>query len=308
MRKHRFALATILAIATVLAGRCAFAQAAATGTGQNVPILISPGDLLNIAVYDNPDLSQDVRVETGGFVNLNLLGPSKLGGLTAQQAGDWIAAHYVAKKYLVNPQITVLIKEYSSQGISVTGEVNHPGVYPLLATRSVLDAISLAGGFSTLADTNVTIKHRSGGEERVTVNLKADEASAELDQNAVVYPGDLVIVPRAGLVYVLGEVGRPGGLVMQDSGRMTLLQALAQSGGASYTASMNGAYLLHKTETGYVTTRIKVGDMVQGKLADMQMARNDILYIPPSRVKHFVQNTQDLVNSASGAAIYHAMP
>jgi polysaccharide export outer membrane protein len=308
MRRHGFALASILSLVTMTVGQCAFAQAPSSGTEQNVPILISPGDLLNISVYDNAELSQDVRVETGGFVNLNLLGPSKLAGMTAQQAGEWIAAQYVDKKYLNRPQVTVLIKEYSSQGVSVTGEVNHPGVYPLLAARSALDAISLAGGFTTLADTHVTIKHRSGAEDRVTISLKADEAGASLDENAVVYPGDLVVVPRAGVVYVLGDVGRPGGLVMQDSGRMTLLQALAQSGGANYTAAMNGAYLLHKTDSGYVTTRIKVGDMVQGKQGDMQMARNDILYIPTSKAKRFMENTRDIANTAAGAAIYHAMP
>lgn len=308
MKLRTFGFATIFSLALVLAGPRTFGQTAHEGTGQDVPLAISDGDLLDITIYDNPDLSQEVRVETGGFVNLNLLGPAKLGGMTAQQAGDWMAARYSAKKYLINPQVTVLIKEYSTQGVSVTGEVNHPGVYPVLASRSALDAISLAGGFTPLADTRVTIKHRSGGEERVTVDLKADEAGVALDDNAIVYPGDLVVVPRAGVVYVMGDVGRPGGLVMQDNGRLTILQALAQAGGANYTASMNGAYLLHKTDAGYVTSRVKLGDMVRGKLTDLQMARNDILYVPPSKMKHLAQNTQDLVNSASGAAMYHVLP
>ena len=284
--------------------RAIFAQSPVGGTAQNPPLLISSGDLLEITVYDNNDLDQQVRVETGGFVNLNLLGPVKLGGMTAQQAGNWIATRYAEKKYFTNPQVTVLIKEYATQSVSVTGEVNHPGIYPLLTSRSVLDAISLAGGFTPLADTRVTIKHRSGDEERLTVNLKADEAGTELDENAVIYPGDLIVVPRAGVVYVLGDVGRPGGLTMQDNGKITVLQALAQSGGANYTASMNGAYLLHKTDAGYVTSRVKVGDMVRGRIPDLSLARNDILYIPPSKLKHAVQNTQDMLSSAAGAAVY----
>lgn len=304
MRLKNIVTVAVLYFAAVVCGAHIFAQSPVGGTAQNPPLLISSGDLLEITVYDNNDLDQQVRVETGGFVNLNLLGPVKLGGMTAQQAGNWIATRYAEKKYFTNPQVTVLIKEYATQSVSVTGEVNHPGIYPLLTSRSVLDAISLAGGFTPLADTRVTIKHRSGDEERLTVNLKADEAGTELDENAVIYPGDLIVVPRAGVVYVLGDVGRPGGLTMQDNGKITVLQALAQSGGANYTASMNGAYLLHKTDAGYVTSRVKVGDMVRGRIPDLSLARNDILYIPPSKLKHAVQNTQDMLSSAAGAAVY----
>ncbi len=305
MRFNKLVSVTVLSFAAISVGARTFAQPAVAGANQNPPLLISAGDLLEITVYDNPDLSQQVRVETGGFVNLNLLGPVKLGGMTAQDAGNWIAARYTAKKYFINAQVTVLIKENATQTVSVNGEVNHPGIFPLLTSRSVLDAISLAGGFTPLADTHVTIKHRSGDEERVTVNLSADEAGKELDENAIVYPGDLVVVPRAGVVYVLGDVGRPGGLTMQDNGKITILQALAQAGGANYTSSMNGAYLLHKTDdTGYVTTRIKVGDMIRGRIPDVPLARNDILYIPPSKLKHVAQNTQDMLSSAAGAAVY----
>jgi polysaccharide export outer membrane protein len=286
----------------------AVAEDAKSASAPDVPILITAGDLLNITVYDNPDMSQEVRVETGGMVNLNLIGPAKVGGMTARQAGDWIAKQYTDHKYLIQPQVTVLIKEYATQGVSITGEVNRPGVYPVLTSRTVLDVISMAGGLTNMADTHVTIKHRSGSEDRLTVKLRADEAGAALDENAAVFPGDLVVVPRAGIVYVLGEVGRPGGLVMQDNGKMTLLQALAQAGGASYSSAMNGARLLHKTESGYVATQVKVGDMVNGKLNDIELARNDILYIPPSKMKHLAGNTQSVVNSAAGAMIYHGMP
>jgi polysaccharide export outer membrane protein len=296
--------ACFIALAAALACGQTGSTGIQSGTAQDVPILIAGGDLLDISIYDNPDMLQEVRVETGGMVNLSMIGPIKVGDMTARQAGDWIAKQYADHNYLIKPQVTVLIKEASTQGISVTGEVNHPGVYPVLTTRTVLDVISLAGGFTNLADTSVTIKHRSGAEERVTVTLKADEADASLNENAVVYPGDLVVVPRAGVVYVLGDVGRPGGLAMQDNGKITVLQALAQAGGGNYTASMNGAYLLHKNDSGYVTTRLKVEDMMRGKLSDTQLVRNDILYIPTSKMKHLAANTQEMLSSAAGASVY----
>jgi polysaccharide biosynthesis/export protein len=282
---------------------------AASATPSNVPVLIAPGDLLDISVYDTPEMTQEVRVETGGQVNLLLIGSAHLGGLTAQQAAQWIEKQLKERGILIQPQVTVLIKEYATTAVSVTGEVNHPGAYPVLTTRSVLDVISLAGGFTPLADTRVTIKHRSGSEERVTVKLRADEADAALDENAIVYPGDLVVVPRAGVVYVLGDVGRPGGIVMQDNGKITILQALAQAGGANYTAAMNSAYLLHKSDAGgYVSSRVKVGDLVHGKRNDFEMARNDILFIPGSKLKHLGQDTESLANSVAGSAVYHIVP
>jgi polysaccharide biosynthesis/export protein len=298
----------IVLLALVLIAPCTRAQTAGVNNQPaQVPVLITPGDLLTISVYDSPDLSQDVRVESGGEVTLNLLGSVRLAGMTAQQASKWIASEYRERKYFNAAEVSILIKENASQGVSVTGEVSHPGVYPMLATRSILDVISLAGGLTSIADTRVTIKHRSGTEERVTVKLKTDEGAAALDNNAIVYPGDLVVVPRAGMVYVMGEVGAPRAVYMQDNGGITVLKALAQAGTVAYTASSN-AFLLHKSETGYATTRINLGDMLRGKQPDIEMANNDILFVPGSKMKHLAQNTQSLVSSAVSASVYHAIP
>jgi polysaccharide export outer membrane protein len=270
-------------------------------------VLISPGDLLDVSIYDSPDLAQQVRVEADGRVTLNLLGSVKLAGMTAQQAGDWMASEYRKRNYFNSAEVTVLIKENARQAVSITGEVAHPGVYPLLTTRSILDVVSLAGGLTDMADTRVTIKHRSGAEQRVTVKLKTDEAAAALDVDAIVYPGDLVIVPRAGIVYVMGEVGAPRAVVMHDNGKITVLEALAQAGAPAYTAA-GTAFLLHKADSGYVTTQLHVNDMLRGRIPDLEMANNDILYVPPSKFKHMAQNTQSIVQSAVGASVYHAIP
>lgn len=305
----RLTIRTMIALLALSFLPCAWTQATSGNNPatSDIPVLITAGDLLNITVYDSPDLSQDVRVEADGQVALNLLGPVKLAGMTAQQAGKWIGSEYKNRKLFNSAEVTVLIKENAAQGVSITGEVAHPGVYPLLTTRSVLDVVSLAGGLTEMADTRVTIKHRSGAEQTITVKLKSDEASASLDQNALVYPGDLVVVPRAGIVYVVGEVGVPHALPMHNNGKITVLEALAVAGAPAYTAS-GSAFLLHKTETGYATNQIRIGDMLKGKVADMEMANNDILYIPGSKWKHFAQNTNQMVQSAVGASMYHAIP
>jgi protein involved in polysaccharide export with SLBB domain len=95
---------------------------------------------------------------------------------------------------------------------------------------------------------------------------------------------------------------------MQDNGKITLLQALAQAGGMNYTAKMSSAYLMHKGDKGYAPNRINIGDLVKGKQADIQMSRNDILYIPTSQLKHFSQDTQAIAQAAAGAAVYHVVP
>ncbi len=141
-----------------------------------------------------------------------------------------IAGELQKRNFLLQPQVNVLIEEYATQGVSVTGEVQHPGVYSVLGTRTLLDVISMAGGLTNTADTNITIRRRSGTEENVSVNLKNDDARTSLTNNVQVYPGDLVVVPRAGIVYVLGDVNRPGGFTMQNNGKITVLQALAAGG------------------------------------------------------------------------------
>jgi polysaccharide export outer membrane protein len=272
------------------------------------PLLIGPGDLLNISAYDAPEYTQDVRVEDAGEIHLNLIGATKVGGMTAEAAGIYIADQLDKRHFLIHPQVTVLVKEFATRTVSVSGEVQHPGVYPMLTTKSILDVIALAGGWTNIADSRVAIKHRSGQEERVTVKLKGDDAQSQLDQNVLVYPGDLVVVPRAGLVYVLGDVGRPGGIVMQDNGSITVIEALAQAGGANHTAALNSAVLLHKTESGYSREKVKLNDLMQGHLADETMRPSDILFVPGSRLKYLAENSQSIASSAIGATVYHAIP
>jgi polysaccharide export outer membrane protein len=275
---------------------------------QPYSIVIGPADLLTVNSADAPELNQTVRVESDGSVNLLLLGQVKLAGLTATQASQWIESELIRRNLQIHPHVSVVVTEYASQSISVTGEVAHPGVFPSVSPKNILDVISLAGGFTALANTNVTVKHRVGNPATESVNLVADKADDALAANIVVYPGDIVVVPRAGIIFVLGEVGRPGGIVMQDNGHITALQALAQAGGALYTSSANSGYLLHKGPSGYTTARLKLADLMKGNIPDFELAPNDILYVPPSRIKHLGEQTSGLVQTAAGAAIYHSLP
>ena len=277
----------------------------APGNGQaSATIKIGPGDLLEITVFDVPEMAQQVRVGADGKAELELLGNTALAGLTAQEAAETIARELRDREFLRRPQVNVLVKEFASQGVSVMGEVQHPGVYQVLGTRSLLDVISMAGGLTNVADTRITVKRRGEADDKVTVKLKTDDADTSVSHDVQIYPGDLVVVPRAGIVYVLGDVNRPGGFVMQDSGKITLLEALAQAGGASKTASLKSAVLMRKSAQGYVTTKLDVSRIEHGQEPDLELGANDVLFVPSNKLKNALNSTQSVATSIGSASIY----
>lgn len=269
-----------------------------------VSLKIAPGDLLHISVFDVPEMTQEVRVGANGKAQLALIGDVALTGLTADEAEEVIARELRDRKLLLRPQVNVLVKEFASQGVSVMGEVQHPGIYQVLGPRTLLDLISMAGGLTNVADTRITVKRRGGAEEEVVAKLKTDDAKTSLASNVQIYPGDLIVVPRAGIVYVLGEVNRPGGFVMQDSGKITLLEALAQAGGGSKTASLSKAVLMRKGTQGYVTTKLHVDRIEKGQDPDLELQANDVLFVPGNRLKNVISGTQGVASAIGSASIY----
>jgi polysaccharide export outer membrane protein len=265
---------------------------------------IAAGDLLEVTVFDVPELTQQVRVGADGKVPLALIGPTKVAGLSGQEAALLIARELSEHKFLLHPQVNVLVKEFSSQGVSVMGEVQHPGVYQVLGARSLLDVLSMAGGLTNVADSRVTIKRRSGSEENVTVKLKNDDAQSSLANDVQIYPGDLVVAPRAGTVYVLGAVNRPGGFVMQDNGKITVLQALAQAGGVNTTAAANRAVLLRKTGDAYLRSTLHVARIARGQDKDVELHPNDIVFLPTNRLKSGLHGVEEVTTSIGSASIY----
>lgn len=269
-----------------------------------LPMQITPGDLLEVSVFDTPELTQQVRVGADGKAELALLGNVALAGLTTQQASEKIALELRQRQLLLRPQVNVLVKESANQGVTVVGEVEHPGMYPLLGPRSLLDVLSMAGGLTKVADTQVSIKRRDGPQGDVTVKLNSNDAHMSLANDVQIYPGDLVMVPRAGIVYILGAVNRPGGFVIQGNGEISLLQALAQAGGATSSAAVNRAVLLRKNGQGYVSNKLRVEKIELGQDRDVELHPDDVVFIPSNRLKSILHDTQDVATSIGSASIY----
>ncbi|UWZ83722.1 polysaccharide biosynthesis/export family protein [Occallatibacter riparius] len=264
---------------------------------------ISPGDLVQIAVFGHPELSQQVRVGNDGKAHLSLLGEVALGGVTETEAAALLEGQLRDRNVLVRPSVTVAIQESATQNVSVIGEVQHPGTFPISGSRPLLDVLSLAGGLTLTADAHLNIKRHSG--ETVTVALQGVESGKLSSVDAVVYPGDSVVVPRAGMVYVLGDVGRPGGFVMQNSGKISLLQVMAQAGGVLPTAQASHVRVLRKDNGNYaVFATLDLGKITSGRESDVELQASDILFVPNSRVKSAFRTTGSIVNTISSAAIY----
>ncbi|MBZ5671854.1 MAG: polysaccharide export protein [Acidobacteriia bacterium] len=282
------------------------ADGPAEGAAREARVKIGPGDLIEVNVFDEPQLTQVVRLNDLGDGTLNLIGSLHLAGLTTDQARVLIAGKLREGNYLLSPQVSVLIREYSTQGVSVLGEVKNPGVYGVVGGQHLLDVLAAAGGTTPQAGGEITIQRSADGSS-LTVPLSKDPHQS-LSSNVQLYPGDKVIVPRAALVYVLGDVGRPGGFVMENDGRITLLQALAMAGGTTHTSSMNGSRLLRKGPAGYMDIHVELNKMLKGLEGDVQLQAGDILYIPGSAMKSAFARAVPAVlaatSGAAGAAVY----
>ena len=165
--------------------------------------------------------------------------------------------------------------------------------------------LSLAGGLTEYADRHIVIERGGKAGERIRAFLpnRADDA---LNADILVRPGDTVIVPKAGIVYVLGDVAHPGGYVMQNDSQLTVLQAIALAAGASKTASEKSVRLVRNIDGISHAADLPLRDMERGRDPDVPLQANDILYVPFSLMKNISLGIADITAAASSALIYAA--
>lgn len=269
-------------------------------------LLIGPGDLLHIQVLDTPEMDQTPRVTDAGVIPVEGVGSVKVAGLTPAAAAVVIQNGLIAAHYMRHPTVQVTVVQYATQNVSVLGEVKAPGPYPTGTPRSILDVLALAGGLTQVADRNILIE-RSGDPTKLVHYYYSNDADKAVEDQVVVDPGDTVIVPKAGIVYVLGDVNRPGGYAMANNeSKITVLEALALAGGVSKTAKQGHARLIRKDSGGSYSDRtLSVGDLQKGKIPDIAMQPGDVLYVPFSYGKNLaVFGGANIAGSAATAAVY----
>jgi polysaccharide biosynthesis/export protein len=281
-----------------------FLCSAASLPAQNESLLIGPGDLLHLQVYDTPEMEQHARVTDAGTIPFSFLGSVKVFGLTPEQAGEQIEHRLVAAGIMLHPEVTVRVEAYATQNASVMGQVQKPGIYEIDTGRKVVEVLALAGGLTDLADRHITIQ-RFGPAQKKVEYYYSNTAKAALDDDPMVYPGDTVIVPKAAVVYVLGDVSKPGGYpISTNNSKMTALQAIALAGYANHTAAVGKSRLVRETGNGVQEINLEVSAIQKGKKPDVALLPDDVIYIPFSFMRNVGINGQGILASVSSAAIY----
>jgi polysaccharide export outer membrane protein len=277
-------------------------------TGQKDPeqtdssaLVLGPGDEVDVSVYGAPDLSGHTRVSSDGNISMPLVGNIRVGGMTSSEAEGAIEAQLRQNNILNDPHVSVFARGYASSGVSVVGEVVKPGSYSTLGPHRLFDIIQAAGGLTEKAANRAIISHR-GSDETTTVELPRDPAKMAVS-NVDVRPGDTVVVPTAPIVYVLGEVTKPGGYVLNSTNGVTLLRVVAAAGGPTHEAAVGSTKMLRTTPSGLKQLQVPLKNIMQAKAPDMPVQAEDIIYVPRSRIKAAL-SPGALLTAAASVAIY----
>lgn len=273
-------------------------------SGGSAELIIGSGDLLEVSVYGAPEFLKQVRVADSGEITLPLIGPIRVGGLSISEAEALVQQRLSEGKFFTDPQVSILEKEYATQGISVLGEVQKPGIYPLLGSRRLYDAISAAGGVTAKAGNTVTITRRQNPQQAQTLVIPPNK-SFPPDVNVEILPGDTVVVAKAGIVYVVGDVRLPAGFVMENTD-LTVLQAVAMAQGTNTTAKLDRTLLIRKTGEGkQQEIPVPLGKIMSAEVADMRLQPDDIVFIPRSAAKAgFRRGLEAALQTVTGLAVY----
>jgi polysaccharide export outer membrane protein len=343
-------------------------QFAETRERQTGDYRIGPQDLLDINIFEAPELNRTVRVSENGEVSLPLLGGIHVVRLTARQLENTLVQKL--REFLKDPHVSVMVTAIESHPVSVIGEVNKPGVFQVRGSKTLLEMLSMAQGLAPEAGDEVLVMRNAGynrGQEdsvqaaqggiagmgskdtegikrgavpddsrnngdlknnppgsiedpndaRTTQGQSGDTLEINLRKllnsrdprfNVPVYAGDIVKVTRAGIVYVVGAVKKPGGFTVKGNEQMSLLKAIALAEGLSSTSSKGHTRIIRTDEGSGKRSEIPVqlGKILDGKAPDMNLQAADIVFVPSSTGKTVLfRSTDAVVNTATGLAIFH---
>jgi polysaccharide export outer membrane protein len=281
---------------------------------------IGPADLLEISIFDIPELSKiKARVASEGHITLPLVGTVQAGGKTAMELEETLKTA-LASKYIKNPQVSVFLLEYHSQRISVLGAVKKPGVFEVGGSRTLVDMLSMAEGLTEQADQVVFLMRKvakssppetpgspqqsasdrkSAQEAVVEINLDDLLVDGKEELNVPLQAGDVVHVPKAGSVFVGGSVQRPGAYFLKGRA-VTVEQAIIEAGGVSHVADFENVKIFrerggHRKEI----IEVNLSEIEQGKKGPLVM-KNDVILVGKHGLKAFWFGFLDFIRIGVG--------
>lgn len=284
-------------------------------------IQLGAGDQILLHVGDLEELPREpVRIDPNGNIDLPLIGTTHAAGLTPTELKKNLVTAY--STYIQSPQVTVNVTEYLSRPVSVLGSVTHAGVYQMQGPKRLAEVLSLAGGASGDAGSNVVITRKqrwgqvsapgasttvSGGESSVSIPLDNITSAKVPEDNILIQPDDVIAIPRAELVYVVGNVKHAGAYSLSHHSHLTVMQAISLAEGFTPDAAASHARILRRPENEQTPREIKVNAarIFAGKAADEPLLANDILFIPNSAMKASSKRIMEAaIGISTGVLVY----
>lgn len=288
--------------------------------------MVGVGDLLDIRVADEDDMTGRYQVTPSGDLELPLLkNPIHAAGLSTFDLSKAIQTELKKQEILKDPSVTVFIERGMSENVTVLGQVSRPGTYPIEQTTTLIDAISMAGGLTPTAGQYATVDQHSQqsgvpagattaattGDDStlqqtdrvISVDLEEIMSGKRPSANLTVRPGDIITVSDAATVYVVGAVVKPGAFTVQDlSSGITVMRAIALVEGTQPTASLGKTIIVrHSTDTKLrEEIPVELDKIIKGKAPDQVLEANDILFVPQSGFKQGVHRAGDVAVIAAG--------
>lgn len=271
MRADLLVFKLIVASCLLLFAAAGSAREAAQATAE---YLLGPGDIIRIQVFQNPDLTLETRVAEDGGITYPLIGAVEVGGITTLEAEKRIAKRLKEGGFVMQPQVTVVLIQNRGNQVSVLGQVNRPGRFPLdTANIRLTEILAIAGGIAGGgADTVIVTGVRDGKPFRKEIDIAGLFLDNRMAEDMTVARGDVLYVHRAPVFYIYGEVQRPGAFRLERG--MTVMQALAQGGGPTVRGTENRLRLHRRDESGTIVR-------ITPALVDA-IRPDDVLYIHES--------------------------
>jgi polysaccharide export outer membrane protein len=286
--------------------------------------VLGPDDQINIRALDAEEISdKPLRIGIDGNINLPLVGRLRAAGLTTEQLEAELETRL--KTYVISPHVAVSILEMRSQPVSVIGAVGTPGIHQLQGHKTLVEMLSLAGGLKQEAGYSVKIARRvewgpiplpyavkdpDGQFSVAEVPLRGIMEATNPAANLAIMPEDVITVPPAELVYVIGDVNRPGSIVLGGSKSVGVLQALAVAGGFGKTAKPKDARIMRVVAGTDTRQEVKVDlkAVLNGKSGDIAMQPSDILFVPTSIKKDVALRTLEATVASGPIAVLYRIP
>src|SRR5271154_3766329 len=261
-------------------------------------MIMGPGDVATINVSNSSDFAMKVRVEASGDVILPYLGRQHFGGRSVEQIQQSLVQQLKDQQYFSDPQVSIFVEQFTSQTISVFGEVNKGGVFPGIGDHTLGELLSDAQGLTPFASPHILI-HRRDQVDAIQVDLGSPEAS-----KTPVYAGDVIRVPKSGLVYVVGAVKTPNAFPLPTGPDITVIQALAFAGGPLRTAKRGQIHAVRTVNDAEGDIPDNYAQVVSGKAPDPLVHPGDIVYVPDSYARIIAAGSGGVIGSAIIAAAY----